>query len=70
MNTKEIGDRIFNRTEVMKKTSSIFDLSNQITELELQLDKNPDLSTREVFQARLDLEFAKKELNRSKNNEN
>ncbi len=66
MNTKQIGDRIFNRTEVMKKPSSIFDLSNQITELELQLNENPDLSTREVFQARLDLEVAKKELNRSK----
>ncbi len=66
MNKKEIGDRIFNRAEVMKKSSSLFDLSNQITELELQLNENPNLSTREVFQARLDLEFAKKEINRSK----
>jgi len=66
MNTKEIGGRIFNRAEVMKKPSSIFDLSNQITELELQLDKNPDLTTRGIFQTRLNLEFLKKELNRSK----
>ncbi len=66
MHTKQIGDRIFDRSKAMKKHISLFDLSNQITELELQLDKNPDLSTREVFQARLDLEFAKKELNRSK----
>jgi len=66
MNTKQIGDRIFNRAAVMKKPSSLFDLSNQITELELQLDKNPDLTTREIFQTRLNLEFLKKELNRSK----
>jgi hypothetical protein len=66
MNTKQIGDRIFNRAAVMKKPSSLFDLSNQITELELQINENPDLTTREVFQARLDLEFAKKEINRSK----
>jgi hypothetical protein len=66
MNTKEIGDRIFDRSKAMKKPSSLFDLSNQITELELQLNENPDLTTREIFQARLDLEFAKKEINRSK----
>ncbi len=62
MNKKEIGDRIFNRAEVMKKPSSLFDMTNRITELELQLDENPDLTTREVFEARLDLEFAKKSL--------
>ncbi len=66
MNTKEIGDRIFNRAEVMKKPSSLFDTTNQIAELELQLDKNPDLTIREVFQTRLDLEFSKIQLNRSK----
>ncbi len=66
MNTKEIGGRIFDRAEVMKKPSSLFDTTNQIAELELQLNENPDLTTREVFQARLDLEFAKKEINRSK----
>ena len=62
MNTKEIGDRIFNRAEAMKKPSSLFDTTNQIVELELQLDKNPDLTIREVFQTRLNLEFLKKEL--------
>jgi len=66
MNTKETGDRIFGRTEVMKKSSSLFETTNRIAEIELQLNENPDLTTREIFQARLDLEFAKKEINRSK----
>ncbi len=66
MNTKAIGDKIFARAEVMKKSSSLFDTTNRIAELELQLNENPDLTTREIFKARLDLEFAKKELNRSK----
>ncbi len=66
MNTKQTGDRIFNRTKVMKKSISLFDTTNRIAEIELQLNENPDLTTREIFQARLDLEFAKKELNRSK----
>jgi len=62
MNKKEIADRIFDRAEVNQKPSSLFDTTNRISELELQLNSNPDLSTREVFQARLDLEFAQKEL--------
>ncbi len=66
MNTKEIGGRIFDRAEAMKKPGSLFDTTNQIAELELQLNSNPDLTTREVFQTRLNLEFLKKELNRSK----
>ena len=66
MNTKEIGGRIFDRAEVMKKHSSLFDTTNRIAELELQLNENPDLTTREVFQTRLDLEFSKIQLNRSK----
>jgi hypothetical protein len=71
MNTKEIGGRIFDRAEVMKKSSSLFDTTNQIAELELQLNSNPDLSTREVFQTRLNLEFLKKELTKQEqNNEN
>ncbi len=65
MNKKEIADRIFDRAEIMKKPSSLFETANRIAELELQLNENPDLTTREIFKARLDLEFAKKELNRS-----
>jgi hypothetical protein len=65
MNSKEIGNRIFDRSKAMKKSDSLFDTTNRIAELELQLNENPDLTTREVFEARLDLEFAKKELNRS-----
>ncbi len=65
MNKKEIADRIFDRAEAMKKPSSLLETANRIAELELQLNENPNLTTREVFEARLDLEFAKKELNRS-----
>jgi hypothetical protein len=66
MNKKEIADRIFGRAEAMKKPSSLFETTNRIAELELQLNENPSLTTREVFEVRLGLEFAKKELNRSK----
>ncbi len=62
MNKKEIADRIFDRAEINQKPSSLFETANRIAELELQINENPDLTTREVFQARLDLEFAKKEL--------
>jgi hypothetical protein len=62
MNKKEIADRIFGRAEANQKPSSLFDTTNRIAELELQINENPNLSTREVFEARLDLEFAKKEL--------
>jgi hypothetical protein len=66
MNKKEIADRIFDRAEVNQKPGSLFETTNRIAELELQLNENPDLSTREVFEARLDLEFAKKSLQQEK----
>ncbi len=66
MNKKEIADRIFDRAEVMKKPSPLFETTNRIAELELQLNSNPSLTTREVFEARLDLEFAKKSLKQEK----
>jgi hypothetical protein len=39
MNTKEIGTQIFNRAEAMKKSISLFDTTNRIAEIELQLNE-------------------------------